>query len=92
VQDVILTSMLRRSNLAVFRLHLSFVEGDVKSGEVRYDLEQGGVELLDVRRPGRRTSPSRGARGLQGEDRSAGRSPSRRRMTSRRTTGPGETR
>jgi basic membrane protein A len=44
VQDVILTSMLKKVDVAVFDFISSFVEGDVEAGEVVYDLEQGGVD------------------------------------------------
>jgi basic membrane protein A and related proteins len=44
VQDVILTSMLKKVDVAVFDFIASFVDGDVQAGEKVYDLEAGGVD------------------------------------------------
>ncbi|HWG94976.1 MAG TPA: BMP family ABC transporter substrate-binding protein [Mycobacteriales bacterium] len=44
VQDVILTSMLKKVDVAVFDFINSAVEGDVQSGQTVYDLEAGGVD------------------------------------------------
>jgi basic membrane protein A and related proteins len=44
VQDVILTSMLKKVDVAVFDFINSVVEGDVQAGPTVYDLEAGGVD------------------------------------------------
>jgi basic membrane protein A len=44
VQDVILTSMVKRVDVAVFDFLTSVTEGDVEAGPLVYDLEQGGVD------------------------------------------------
>jgi basic membrane protein A and related proteins len=44
VRDVILTSMVKKVDVAVFDFIQSVVDGDVQSGETVYDLEVGGVD------------------------------------------------
>ena len=44
VQDVILTSMVKRVDVAVFDFLSSVAEGEVEAGPLVYDLEQGGVD------------------------------------------------
>jgi basic membrane protein A len=44
VQDVILTSMLKKVDVAVFDFIKSVQDGSVKSGEQVYDLKRGGVD------------------------------------------------
>jgi basic membrane protein A len=44
VKDVILTSMLKKVDVAVYDFIASFVDGAVKPGPLVYDLEQGGVD------------------------------------------------
>jgi basic membrane protein A len=44
VRDVILTSMIKRVDVAVFDFVESVVNGDVQAGETVYDLEAGGVD------------------------------------------------
>jgi basic membrane protein A len=44
VQDVILTSMVKRVDVAVFDFLSSVAEGEVEAGPRVYDLEQGGVD------------------------------------------------
>jgi basic membrane protein A and related proteins len=44
VQDVILTSMLKKVDVAVFDFIKSAVDGNVQSGQKVYDLEAGGVD------------------------------------------------
>ncbi|WP_250562096.1 BMP family lipoprotein [Sphaerisporangium fuscum] len=45
VRDVIMTSMLKKVDVAVFDFLKSYTEGTVKSGPVRYDLKAGGVDF-----------------------------------------------
>ncbi|WP_433353198.1 BMP family lipoprotein [Microtetraspora malaysiensis] len=45
VADVIITSMLKKIDVAVYDYLKNFVAGDVKSGELRYDLKAGGVDF-----------------------------------------------
>ncbi|WP_285702483.1 BMP family ABC transporter substrate-binding protein [Microtetraspora sp. NBRC 16547] len=45
VSDVIITSMLKKVDVAVYDFLKNFVAGDVKSGEARYDLKAGGVDF-----------------------------------------------
>ena len=44
VQDVILTSMVKRVDVAVFDFLSSVADGEVEAGPRVYDLEQGGVD------------------------------------------------
>jgi basic membrane protein A len=44
VKDVILTSMLKKVDVAVFDFLSSVAEGEVEAGPRVYDLEQGGVD------------------------------------------------
>jgi basic membrane protein A and related proteins len=44
VRDVILTSMIKKVDVAVYDFIESFVDGEPKSGETIYDLEAGGVD------------------------------------------------
>ena len=44
VRDVILTSMVKRVDVAVFDFLSSVAEGEVEAGPLVYDLEQGGVD------------------------------------------------
>ena len=44
VQDVILTSMVKRVDVAVFDFLSRVAEGEVEAGPVVYDLEQGGID------------------------------------------------
>jgi basic membrane protein A len=44
VRDVILTSMLKKVDVAVFDFLSSVAEGEVEAGPRVYDLEQGGVD------------------------------------------------
>ena len=44
VKDVVLTSMLKKVDVAVFDFVSSAVEGEVEAGPRVYDLEQGGVD------------------------------------------------
>jgi basic membrane protein A and related proteins len=44
VRDVIVTSMIKKVDVAVFDFIQSFVDDDVQSGEQRFDLEAGGVD------------------------------------------------
>jgi basic membrane protein A and related proteins len=44
VQDVILTSMVKRVDVAVYDFLSSVAEGEAKAGPLVYDLEQGGVD------------------------------------------------
>ena len=44
VRDVILTSMVKRVDVAVFDFLSSVAEGEVEAGPRLYDLEQGGVD------------------------------------------------
>ncbi|GII88653.1 BMP family ABC transporter substrate-binding protein [Sphaerisporangium siamense] len=45
VQDVILTSMLKKVDVAVFDFLKSFADGTVKAGQTVYDLKAGGVDF-----------------------------------------------
>ena len=44
VQDVIITSMLKKVDVAVYDFLKSVSDGTVKAGEIVYDLEKGGVD------------------------------------------------
>ncbi|RCG27976.1 BMP family ABC transporter substrate-binding protein [Sphaerisporangium album] len=44
VRDVIMTSMLKKVDVAVFDFLKSFVDGTVKAGPTTYDLKAGGVD------------------------------------------------
>ncbi|MEU9890463.1 BMP family ABC transporter substrate-binding protein [Sphaerisporangium sp. NPDC051011] len=44
VRDVIMTSMLKKVDVAVFDFLKSFVDGTVKAGATTYDLKAGGVD------------------------------------------------
>jgi basic membrane protein A len=44
VRDIILTSMVKRVDVAVFDFVKSVKDGDVKSGDQVYDLKRGGVD------------------------------------------------
>jgi basic membrane protein A and related proteins len=44
VRDVIITSMLKKVDVAVFDFISSVVGGSFQAGEVRYDLERGGID------------------------------------------------
>ncbi|MFF3664229.1 BMP family lipoprotein [Microtetraspora malaysiensis] len=45
VADVIITSMLKKIDVAVYDYLKNFVGGSVKAGESRYDLKAGGVDF-----------------------------------------------
>jgi len=44
LRPVVLTSMLKKVDVAVYDYIKSFVDGDVQTGVVRFDLEAGGVD------------------------------------------------
>ena len=77
VQDVILTSMLKQVDVAVFDFIKAVDDDTFKAGVTVFDLKDGRRRLLDHRRQDRRHQGQ--ARRLQGSRSSPGRSRSRRR-------------